>query len=51
MRGETHGLKEYEEALETASGPTKSLLQDVLIPNQRKHIAALGVIGNRRRAG
>ncbi len=49
--GETHGLKEYEEALETASGPTRSLLQDVLIPNQKRHIAALDVIGNRRRAG
>jgi hypothetical protein len=48
--GEEHGLREYEESLEVATGPTKMLLAENLIPNQRKHIAALTAIGNRRRS-
>lgn len=48
--GEEHGLKEYLEAREVATGPTKMLLDEKLIPNQRKHIAALTEIGNRRRS-
>jgi hypothetical protein len=47
--GEEHGLREYQEALGVATGPTKMLLDEKLIPNQRKHIAALTAIGNRRR--
>lgn len=50
QEGEEHGLKEYEEALETATAPTKALLLEKLIPNQRKHIAALTALGLRRRA-
>ena len=49
--GEEHGLKEYQEALEVATGPTKDLLQELLVPNQRKHIAVLSAIGIRRRSG
>jgi bacterioferritin (cytochrome b1) len=49
--GEEHGLKEYQEALEVATGPTKELLQELLVPNQRNHIAALSAIGIRRRSG
>ena len=48
--GEEHGLREYEEALEVAAGPTRTLLQEVLIPSQRQHIATLGAIGARRRS-
>ena len=48
--GEEHGLKEYRESLEVATGPTKMLLNEKLIPNQQKHIAALIAIGNRRRS-
>ncbi len=48
--GEEHGLREYQESLEVATGPTKMLLAEKLIPNQRKHIAALTAIGNRRRS-
>ncbi len=33
-----------------ATGPTKMLLNEKLIPNQQKHIAALTAIGNRRRS-
>jgi hypothetical protein len=47
--GEEHGLREYQEALESATGPTKTLLNEKLIPNQREHIAALTAIGIRRR--
>jgi hypothetical protein len=50
QEGEEHGLKEYQEALEAATGPTKALLEETLIPNQRKHIAALSAIGIRRRS-
>jgi hypothetical protein len=46
--GEEHGLREYQEALEIATGPTKELLQGTLIPNQRNHVAALSAIGLRR---
>ncbi len=48
--GEEHGLREYQESLEVATGLTKMLLIEKLIPNQRKHIAALTAIGNRRRS-
>ncbi len=48
--GEEHGLREYQESLEVATGPTKMLLAEKLVPNQRKHIAALIAIGNRRRS-
>lgn len=48
--GEEHGLREYQESLEVATGPTKMLLAEKLIPNQQKHIAALTAIGNRRRS-
>ncbi len=48
--GEEHGLREYQESLEVATGPTKMLLTEKLIPNQQKHIAALTAIGNRRRS-
>jgi len=50
LEGEEHGLKEYQEALDKATGPTKTLLEETLIPNQRKHIAALSAIGIRRRS-
>lgn len=49
--GEEHGLKEYQEALEVSAGPTKALLDEKLIPNQRKHIAVLSELGLRRRSG
>jgi len=49
--GEEHGLREYQEALEVATGPTKMLLHETLIPNQRKHIAALSVLVTRRHSG
>jgi hypothetical protein len=48
--GEEHGLREYQESLEVATGPTRMLLSENLIPNQRKHIAALTAMGNRRRS-
>lgn len=48
--GEEHGLKEYEAALEAATGPTKMLLRDTLIPNQKSHLATLTTIGVRRRS-
>jgi bacterioferritin (cytochrome b1) len=50
LEGEEHGLREYQEALEIATGPTKALLKETLIPNQREHIAALGAISARRRS-
>ena len=49
--GEEHGLKEYQAALEVAVGPTRALLEEKLIPNQRKHIAALSALGLGRRSG
>lgn len=48
--GEEHGLREYQEAREVAEGPTKTLLEEVLIPNQRDHISSLSEMGTRRRA-
>lgn len=48
--GEEHGLREYEEALDVSTGPTKALLQGKLVPNQREHTGALIAIGNRRRS-
>ena len=48
--GEEHGLREYQDAREVATGPTKMLLDEKLIPNQKKHIAALTAIGVRRRS-
>ena len=48
--GEAHGLREYQEARGVATGPTKMLLDEKLIPNQKKHIAALTAIGARRRS-
>ena len=48
--GEEHGLKEYEAALETATGPTKTLLRERLIPGQKNHLAALTAIAVRRRS-
>ena len=48
--GEEHGLNEYEEALETATAPTRALLHEKLIPNQREHIGTLTAMGLRRRS-
>lgn len=50
LEGEEHGLGEYEEALEVAEGPTKTLLEEKLVPNQVKNVAALNAIALRRRA-
>ena len=47
--GEEHGLREYREALEATTGPTTTLLRDVLIPGQVEHVAALDAIVARRR--
>lgn len=48
--GEEHGLKEYQEALGEATGSTRELLEEKLIPNQRKHIAVLSAIGIKHRS-
>lgn len=47
--GEEHGLREYQESLEVATGTTKMILAG-LIPNQQKNIAALAAISARRRS-
>lgn len=49
--GEDHGLREYEEALVSATVPTRTLLAGTLIPSQREHAAALLAIGVARRSG
>lgn len=49
--GEEYGLRAYEEALGAATGPTKSLLEEKLIPDQREHAATLLAIGVARRSG
>lgn len=43
--GEEHGLKEYEGVLEGATGAARTLLEERLIPNQKRHVAALGTLG------
>ena len=50
LEGEEHGLKEYQEAAEKATGPVKDLLEQTLIPDQRKHIAALSAMAIRHRS-
>src|SRR5437762_11300960 len=41
--GEEHGLKDYQDALENddLDDPSRRLVENELIPRQRKHIAAL----------
>jgi hypothetical protein len=48
LEGEEHGLKEYEGALGESTGTARALLEERLIPNQKRHIAALGAFGTRK---
>jgi bacterioferritin (cytochrome b1) len=44
LEGEEHGLEEYQQALEALDPDTRGVLEEDLIPRQRKHIAALSAI-------
>ena len=51
LEGEEHGLREYQDVLASATGLTRAVLEERLVPDQTEHVAALNAIAARRRTG